>query len=160
MNQKELKELLQSATDKLELANYSNVPILPRYNVTGLWKCFDLDNHLFFFVGHSKTCAQLVVDALYDEIPFVSIHTDYQNTTAMLEFAVKRIEKDKRTSKAAVILMKFVEKTIPKIQEFLTLPLGGNSLAATNLKAHTILIYQKVEEYVYFIVFNFSKLFK
>ncbi len=60
---------------------------------------------------------QLIVDSLYDEIPFIALLTDFENSSRMLESSVTRMHKEKKLTVVLRILFEYIARTFPKLQK-------------------------------------------
>lgn len=94
---------------------------LPRYCVALLDSAFQFSsnqNTYFIYSGRSSTMFSLVVDSIYDKIPFYVFLSDHDEASTLFKAALRRILKDKKTKLAAYqIFLEFAQEVIPRLQQ-------------------------------------------
>lgn len=88
---------------------------LPRRLITELHETFNTDNAIFLYVGNSITCCSLVMDSVWDEVPFISLLTDFDNSSKMIDSALNRIQRDKKQT-FLQIFFEYLRNALPELK--------------------------------------------
>lgn len=137
---KEFNKLTKSSFQTPTKTWIPNQPFLPRYLISLLHQGIELETAMFIYVGNSVSCYSLVVDSLYDEVPFLALLSDSEKGCKMLQEAFARIIVDKKkTAEEVTVLFEWIAQALPKLRTFLNFN-STDSVLVTHFKGITDLV--------------------